>query len=78
MEVDGSGRLPAVGSRGTARSPSPRPLPRERGPHRPCWPELGALRLVARRSAILPLPKGEGRGEGEGGRLHYAQPPDGV
>ena len=40
--------------------------PTKRKPRCPRWSELGALRFIARRDAILPLPKGEGRGEGEG------------
>ena len=39
---------------------------RERERRRPVLHEVGALGLIARRHAILPLPEGEGRGEGKG------------
>src|SRR5436309_1426457 len=56
-----------------APSPSPRPSPLGRGSH--VWPCFGCCKRVALfllsdwpsdRTAVPPLPKGEGRGEGEG------------
>src|ERR1039458_8253629 len=60
------GNRPACGVGVRSFPPHPSPLPKEREHHRPACCGCGALRFIARRDTILPLPEGEGRGEGKG------------
>jgi hypothetical protein len=59
------GNRPARGVGARPVPPHPSPLPKEREHHRPACCGCGALRFIARRDTILPLPKGAGQGEGE-------------